>query len=91
MHYSMYIPDPEDEQVWKNRQILLQENIQKYVEEHKLIPLKCNNFGTNSYFYDKETNTMYAVDNFIGTYKSSSIPIFKVSTEEPILVLNGLV
>ena len=90
MHYSTYIPDPAEHHIWKENAIALQQNIQKYVDDHKLRPLRSNNFGTNSYFYDNETNTMYVVNNFTGE-NNTPIPVFKVSTEESILRLNELV
>ena len=66
-----------------------QQLIQKFVRENKLIELKSDYFGMDSYYYSKEKNTMYKVTN-ICDYSNNVTPNFEISQDQHIIKLNNL-
>ena len=66
--------------------------IKQHVEKNKLILLKCDYFGVDSYYYNHHTKTLYKVCNVYNKYTDSSSiePNFEVSNDTHILSLNNL-
>jgi hypothetical protein len=90
MFFSKFIPtiDSTTELEIKKRRDDL---IKQHVEKHKLILLKCDYFGVDSYYYNYHTKTMYKVCNVYNKYIDRGItPNFEVSNDTHILSINNL-
>ena len=96
MEYAKFTPLPKtDEEITEEhaKNTTRQDNIQKFVEDNNLIKLECDYFGMDSYYYDKNNNTMYKVCNIINMYDKSdksTIPNFEVSYDSHILEINNI-
>lgn len=93
MEYAKFTPLPKtDEEITEEhtKNITLQYNIQKIVEDNNLIKLECDYFGMDSYYYDKHNKTMYKVCNIITMSNKSEIPKFEVSYDSHILEINNI-
>jgi hypothetical protein len=62
--------------------------INNHVQKNGYIKLRCNYYGTCSYFYDLKTKTMYEVQNTNGDHRDESPPEFKICTDPYLLELN---
>jgi len=95
MNYSSFKPSVEREPVLINNEngtiTSRSDLIREHVRKNNLIPLKCDYFGMDSYYYHKETKTMYKVCIVYNKYRDHSIiPNFEVSTDAHILTLNHI-
>ena len=93
MEYTMFTPLPKtDEEIIEEhaKHTTRQDNIQKFVDDNNLIKLNCDYFGMDSYYYDKNNNTMYKVCNIITMSDKSTIPKFEVSYDSHILEINNI-
>ena len=93
MEYAKFTPLPKtDEEIIEEHAThkTRQDNIQKFVDDNDLIKLKCDYFGMDSYYYDKNNKTMYKVSNIITMSDKSTIPKFEVSCDSHILEINNI-
>lgn len=95
MNYSIFEPsiDPDQSLVDNEQKMVTRRSdlIRDHVLKNNLIPLNCDYFGMDSYYYNSETKTMYKVCNVYDKYKDTSFtPIFEISTDAHILALNNI-
>jgi hypothetical protein len=93
MEYTKFTPLPKtDEEIIEEhaKHTIRQDNIQKMVDDNNLIKLKCDYFGMDSYYYNKNNKTMYKVSNINTMFDKSTIPIFEVSYDSHILEINNI-
>jgi hypothetical protein len=93
MEYAKFTPLPKtDEEIIEEHttHTTRQDNIQKIVDDKNLIKLKCDYFGMDSYYYNKNNKTMYKVCNINTMFDKSTIPKFEVSYDSHILEINNI-
>ena len=95
MNYSSFKPSIEYDPVLVDAETKIitrrSDLIREHAQKNNLIQLKCDYFGMDSYYYHKETKTMYKVCIVYDKYRDCSIiPIFEVSNDEHILTLNHI-
>jgi hypothetical protein len=95
MNYSTFSPSNDFDHIIvdaENKTITRRSDlIRDHVRDHNLIPLICDYFGMDSYYYDNDKKLLYKVCNVYDKYKDTSIvPIFEVSDDAHILTLNKL-
>ena len=93
MNYSSFKPQMEYDPVLVDAETKIitrrSDLIREHCQKNNLITLKCDYFGMDSYYYHKETKTMYKVCIVYDKYRDHSIiPNFEVSTDAHILSLN---
>ena len=66
-----------------------QELIDNHVKSNGYIELKNDYFGMDSYYYDKTNKIMYKVCNICDSM-SSDAPVFEISNDKHILLLNSI-
>lgn len=97
--YAKYEPLPMSSEEKKNQDRISKEKNEEYrqkinriVQEHDLIKLRCDYFGMSSFYYDRKTRTLYEVNDVLSQSKfcSGGNEIFRVSHDQHILRLNNL-
>ena len=96
MNYSIFEPsiDPDQSLVDNEQKMVTRRSdlIRDHVLKNNLIPLNCDYFGMDSYYYNYTTKTMYKVCNVYNKYIDRGIePNFEISTDYHILSLNNLI
>lgn len=94
MHYSEFVLTPEEradkDKVKREKQLERNALINKHVIDNKLVELKSDELGMNSYYYDTTRKIMYKVLNlYIEGYVVE--PVFSISDNQHILQYNSLI
>lgn len=94
MHYSEFVLTPEEradkDTVKREKQLERNALINKHVFDNKLVELKSDELGMNSYYYDTTRKIMYKVLNlYIEGYAVE--PVFSISDNQHILQYNSLI